>query len=81
MALAGITKVAATAGKIPTPWSILGKADANNRLRSENETQTFRAEESYGAKWDGNTREGRVTELAGCLPAGFKETVWRHLSS
>ena len=37
----GKPKNAATARKIQTLWPILGKAKADNRLWSENETQTF----------------------------------------
>ena len=38
------TKDAATARKIQTLWPILGKANADNRLWSENEMQTFMLE-------------------------------------
>lgn len=67
-ALAGITKDAATAGKMLTPWLILGRASANNRLERENKTYTSVAQ-SCGTKGTGDTREGEVTKLAGSLQA------------
>lgn len=64
----GSAKDAVTAGKMLTPWLVLGKANTNNTLERENKTHTS-ASQNCGTKGDGDTRKGRANKLAGWLQA------------